>query len=254
MTLIVGIKCAEGIVIAADSRATLGGIGGMTSSQNVTKLERPKENVILAISGSVGLGQRISLALNGHWEHIMGSKNDILDARNEIRETIWREVEPEINHAVAAIPLIGLDKALPSAWCDALIALPLPIKGEPRLLCYNLHGAGEESTIELPFVTIGSGQRMADPFLSFLKKSLWQDKIPEHVSQAALAAIWTIDHVIDYNPYGGIGVPVRVMRLIKKNGSWVAEEMPGPEIDGHRQNYNQAMSDLPDALFRKIKG
>jgi 20S proteasome alpha/beta subunit len=69
VTIIVGIRCEEGIVIAADSRATMGVLGQETTRQDVqTKIEIPQNHpVILGFSGNVGLSQKILLALSSEW-------------------------------------------------------------------------------------------------------------------------------------------------------------------------------------------
>lgn len=60
MTLIVGIKSKEGIVLAADGAATLGSMGNRTVIQSVKKLSTIQDKIIVGVSGSVGLSQRIN--------------------------------------------------------------------------------------------------------------------------------------------------------------------------------------------------
>lgn len=59
MTLIVGIKCDDGIVLGADGAATLGVMGQSTVRQATKKLDILKESVVVGVSGPVGLAQRI---------------------------------------------------------------------------------------------------------------------------------------------------------------------------------------------------
>jgi 20S proteasome alpha/beta subunit len=60
MTLIVGILCKEGVVVGADGAASLGVLGQMTAMQPVKKLSLLHNCMIVGVSGSVGLSQRIS--------------------------------------------------------------------------------------------------------------------------------------------------------------------------------------------------
>ncbi len=57
MTVIVGIKCSNGIVMGSDGAATLGSIGSQTVRQPVSKLQIVRKGAILGVSGPVGLGQ-----------------------------------------------------------------------------------------------------------------------------------------------------------------------------------------------------
>ena len=58
MTLIVGIKCTDGVVMGADSAATFATpTGQSTVIQSATKLQIPAGPIITATSGPMGLGQ-----------------------------------------------------------------------------------------------------------------------------------------------------------------------------------------------------
>ena len=244
MTLIVGIKCKEGIVVAADSRVTMGALGQSTTGQDITKLEIPHDGVIVGISGPVGLGQRMMASLSSSWEQFMGSKTDILKARNQIGSLMWTQIEPEMKKAAVAIQVLGQQVAMQSSVCSSLIALP--IQGQPVLLQYDHQCSSEEATLGLPFASIGLGQKWADPFLAFLKRSLWNDGPPPKVSDGALAAIWTIEHVIQVIPVGGVGGSVAVATLSKHDDAWTAEFLPEELIQFHRQNIEDGVRKLAE--------
>lgn len=59
MTLIVGIKCADGVVMGADGAATLGNpvVGQATVTQPVSKLHIVDNRILMGGSGAVGLSQ-----------------------------------------------------------------------------------------------------------------------------------------------------------------------------------------------------
>ena len=59
MTLIVGILCSDGVVVAADGAATLGSLGNSTVRQEVKKLDVISGKIIVGVSGPVGLGQKL---------------------------------------------------------------------------------------------------------------------------------------------------------------------------------------------------
>ncbi len=60
MTLIVGLKCSDGIVLGADGAATLGVMGHQTARQTTKKLTILSESVVVGVSGPVGLAQRVA--------------------------------------------------------------------------------------------------------------------------------------------------------------------------------------------------
>lgn len=55
MTLLIGILCADGVVIGSDSAATLG--SGVLQTP-VQKVHVVNDSVLVATAGNVGLGQR----------------------------------------------------------------------------------------------------------------------------------------------------------------------------------------------------
>ena len=67
MTLIVGIKSRDGIVMGADGGATLGDIPQTTVMQPIKKLEIISESVVIGTSGHVGLGQQFRAAIEKVW-------------------------------------------------------------------------------------------------------------------------------------------------------------------------------------------
>ena len=64
MTLIVGVRCEYGVVLAADQQATHGVFGAPTIGQPVEKIRLLGTNVLLGISGHVGVGQQIEDAIS----------------------------------------------------------------------------------------------------------------------------------------------------------------------------------------------
>lgn len=242
MTLIVGIRCKEGVVIAADSRATLGSLGNRTARQNISKLDLPTDQVIVGISGFVGLGQKILRSLDKDlWNQVKGKNTNHLKARKLIRDKMWTQVEPEFEAAAKSAKVIG-HLAHSSAICHTLIATP--IENNPILLQYDHQCASEEATNQLPFMSIGSGSIYADPFLAFLRKSLWSNGEPKNVGEAVLVAIWTLDYVIELDPTGSVGGNVEIATLTKVNNEWKAEMVLEHIISEHRQYYSEGIKEM----------
>lgn len=68
MTILVGIKCTNGIVIGADSAATFAAGQIRTIEQQTDKISIVGGSVIVAGTGQVGLGQRFTQIVEKTWE------------------------------------------------------------------------------------------------------------------------------------------------------------------------------------------
>jgi hypothetical protein len=80
----------------------------------------------------------------------------------------------------------------------------------------------EMKTGKIFFVSMGSGQMLADPFLAFVCRVLWNNEMPT-VDQAKFGVYWVLDHTIKLAP-GMVGPPIRLASLRKVNDAWIAKE------------------------------
>jgi len=90
-----------------------------------------------------------------------------------IRQELWKTIAYETDIARCIAQSLG-PMAIQRALTTTLVALPLG--HSTCLFQFDEQGAPEEATQELPFVSIGSGQPIADPFLAFLRRIFWPDK------------------------------------------------------------------------------
>lgn len=61
MTLIVGILCKDGVVMASDSAASFGANGMMTIGQQETrKIVRINDHILFTSTGAVGISQLVA--------------------------------------------------------------------------------------------------------------------------------------------------------------------------------------------------
>src|SRR5690348_9720940 len=95
MTLIVGIRADDGIVVGADGAATYGALGTSTIRQETKKLESIKDSVIIGISGAVGLGQRFTGELKALWDGNKFSGKKPYEAGPIIKTAFWKHAEQE---------------------------------------------------------------------------------------------------------------------------------------------------------------
>jgi len=245
MTLIIGIKCSDGVVVAADGAATLGYLGQKTALQPFKKLCILHNKIIIGVSGPVGLGQRIAGEIDSMWKNNELSGKQPYEGMTMISEKIRKHIRPELEMAATASRTIG-NIGLQDALSATLVALPLA--GQPTLLSFDQQGAPEEMRNELPFASIGVVQTIADPFLGFIRRIFWRDK-PPTVSDGIFAAVWTLEHAILLNP-GGVAKPIQVTALIElpKEG-WIAKEYSILELQEHYEAMEAAEKRL--ATFRE---
>jgi len=243
VTLIIGVKCSDGLVVGADAAATFGALGQATIRQETKKLEILHKKIIVGVSGHVGLGQRITAEVSAQWaEERLGSKKP-QEAMGILRNEFWKHAEGEWRAAHVTAPIIGGGAAMESAACWAIVGLPL--SKVPTLLHFDQQCSPEEVTFKLPFVTIGSGQKIADPFLAFLWRVFWSKGDPLKISDAQLAVYWTLDHAIRTHP-GGVAGRKQIITLEQSAGEWIATEIPEEQMEEH----GQAVSEAEDVLRR----
>lgn len=231
MTLIVGIKCSDGLVLAADGAATFGAMGQQTIRQSVKKkLEIVDNRAVVGVSGPVGLGQRFVGLIHDMWQAKAFSSQPLNKqhkplnkphlAMQAIREQLWRFIEFETKVATVAANATG-PAALQQVLSSTMIAIQ--VGNQPCLFTFDAQASPEEATEDLPFVSIGSGQLIADPFLAFLRRLFWPDRLPD-IAEGKLAAVWTIRHAIQTSP-GGIGEPIQVVQVSLSGSQYMAKEL-----------------------------
>lgn len=241
MTLIVGMLCNQGVVLAADGAATLGSMGTWTARQPVKKLELVGDRVAIGVSGPVGLSQLLTDRLRQLWQG--GKLSGTLcktsaDAMRVLSEEFKKDVHPALHSAQIAAGVLGHQTAAASAICSVVVALP--IAKHPSLLQFDQQCTPEAATKDLPFVAVGIGQRTADPFLAFLRRVFWPDRLP-NVAEGIFAATWTLRQAIETSP-GGVADPIQVMVL---EGEAV-REVGIAELGEHEQNVSAAEQYMSD--------
>jgi hypothetical protein len=108
----------------------------------------------------------------------------------------------------------------------------------------------EEKDGRLFFVSMGSGQMLADPFLAFVNRVLWKGALPT-IEMGPLGVYWTLDHTIKCAA-GGIGGKIRIATLGKRDKQWIASEML--ETGESAQFINEIETNISDQAHRIITG
>lgn len=246
MTLIVGILCSDGVVIAADSAATMGSLGNRTVIQPTKKLEIISERMVLGVSGAVGLGQKFAYELTHAYSASEFAGKDPVEAMSMISDKFRAHLYKEFQAAQAAMPIVG--NGVASSPAITMTVVGMVIGEKAHLFQFDHQGASEMASEGLPFVSVGSGQPIADPFLSFLRRIFWPNSTP-NLNDGIFAALWTLQHAITVNP-GGVAGPIHIVTLSQEptgkgaKTTWVARELSADELQEHGEAVQAAEDKL----------
>lgn len=248
MTLLVGILCTDGVVVASDSAATFGTMAQQTiGQQTVRKVVQVNDHMIYCGTGAVGIGQVMAEKIKQMWDANSLRGPSVVETMNKVGHTISNTVRPYLETAEMGRK-IGVDPS--TSICKSMVAFP--ITNVPCLFSFDYNGAPEQATPDLPFVAMGSGQVIADPFLAFLKRVLWKDSQPS-LAEGRLAAVWTIVHVARTNP-GGVGGPIQLATLSATKPGTPRVTMLTDQGDGGIQEHLARVESAEQALLREVQG
>lgn len=234
MTLIIGIRCTEGIVLAADSAATMGPSGIQTAQQRTARklIICNQGKIVVGVSGHMGLSQRLAATIeDGYNANRFKGRPEV--AVGKMREALVEIVRPEWEMGQLVVNASRNPAATQYANFNMLVALPL--EKQLQLVSFTETCSPELANDGLPFVCIGSGQLLADPFLSFLRRVLWPASGCPTLSDGILSAYWAMQHTIDTNP-GGVGGDPQIITLQKSGSDFKAEEQNPGAISAHRES------------------
>ena len=238
MTVLVGVKCSDGIVIGSDSIATSSaGVVPVMQIESNAKIRVFNNSLIAAATGSVGVTQR----LHGHIEAALKGSVFRNLAKTEAAGNISKRLIGDLQttfHPIHPHHGIGF---------GALIAVE--IKGEPCLVEYATNNFQPEfKEGKLFYVSMGSGQALADPFLAFVSKVLWKGVEP-NVRLGKFGVYWTLLHTITLAP-GTVGHPIKIATLENREGRWQASVA---EDNGEAAQYiSELESRIGDNLSQTI--
>lgn len=237
MTVIIGLKCSEGIVLGADGAATLGTMGLRTIVQPTIKLSLIETKAIFGFSGPVGLSQLF-------YDRACTTCRAIQDIGlpevcRRLRDSFLQDANISFQVAALARSVVGV-VAAENIASQTLIALA--VQGQPELIQFDYQCLPEWTTNELPFVSIGSGEAIADPFLAWIRFVFWRRRLPT-LAEGRFAVYWTLTHAIRTAP-GGIGPPIQMAALERKQDSVTARELSEAELKEH----DVAISEYENAI------
>jgi hypothetical protein len=237
MTVLVGIRCKDGVVVGADSSATFVDGGQMRTIEQPThkKISIIAEQFIVAGTGYVGHQQRFENLVGRLYEaKAFAGKSQI-----EIAKIL----------SVEGIKDFASTNS-PQNLYSALVAYPT--KTIP-VLCELLGGnTAFQPEIKEPdslwFSSMGSGQLIADPFLALFRQVFWKAG-PPNIQGGIFTALWALKHACDVNP-GGIKEPIHIAVLATSEGKLKARMLSQDELSEHANMVTEAT--LHFGAFKEI--
>lgn len=246
MTVLVGVRCTDGVVIGADSMATSSaGPQRLIQIQSDDKINIIDNKIIIACTGAVGLAQRVHEIVKAAWNPAKLFQKPCVECVKAISQQVVRDFESTgvpRNHMMQG----GLG-------FGTLMAAPLD--GKAQLIEFGSTDFQPEIKKDhIHFVSMGSGQVLADPFLAFVSRVLWGGKPPD-VQMGAFGVYWVLSHTIQYAP-GGVGHPIKIAILKKEDRDWVARSVEGLELqepEQHVAEIEKLIGGYPVSIIEKAK-
>lgn len=225
MTVIVGIYCNNGIVLAGDSALTL---NGLMEQPYPHKLSIIGDRFLTGFAGDLGYAQRIDYVFKQYnVEHGLEGKDSFEIATTLSQHVINNYLLTNINTIPHNIPTSIL-AAFSSSSSYYLVNFPSP-NFQPIFF--------DERN---PFCSIGSGHHITNPLLSFLKGIFWPDETLT-LNDGIFAAIMSLKLAIEINP-GGINKPICVGILQKvSNNEFVTNLLDEDLMQEHLNNADSAV-------------
>ncbi len=209
MTLVLAIRCREGVVLASDSQATTDAAGQPTR-QPVRKLFDVGARIAWGAAGSVGLQQALGERLEHERGRVMGEEDPrtaLVDAVIPIQQRALRDFVP---HPGAQPP----DLACVFCWVEP--------GGAARI--FSVPRTGSDHQLHDGHAAVGTG----DIFADFAMVSIAHLGTPDlSLEQAKMVALKAIRDAIDVAAVY-LGLPIQ-MTVVTAAG---VLEVPKTEIEG----------------------
>jgi hypothetical protein len=216
VSLIVGIRCTDSLVLAASGPGTMPSEDGLPPARQWSKkLRVVAGQAVLGVTGHDGLAQEMALSLERSLAEPdeRESADDVLRAklRDALAVPVQRTVA--IHRTLQGLPGFGITS---NEYVVSQSLLAIPFRDSLRLFLLDPECSVTEVTDELGCATIGGAKAVADPFLAFLRKVLWDDRLPD-AALGELSAYWTMLHVAETSP-GALTFPIQMVVIRREAG------------------------------------
>ncbi|MCY4525106.1 MAG: hypothetical protein OXB89_00720 [Anaerolineaceae bacterium] len=233
MTLILGIKCGDGIVVGADSMFAVGSHFGRVRMDGEKIHLLPNNRGIVAFAGDLDVSQFVLDDLREQWSAIRNS-----ESRNEVKDLISDSIRRVLGDE---------NDQLDRPEFSALVALP--IQKQASLLLFRGTQRPKEASDGNYILRAGTGDHFALLFQKFLDHVFWNGKAPPSISDGVFSALWTLNYIIETNAMGVGGAPrIALLEKTREQETLRSRMLPNHELD----EYQQLVESIESAM-RQIK-
>ena len=184
MTLIIGMKCSDGIVMGADS-AFVSGTGSATIKRShKQKICMVDERFLLSYSGEVDYGDRFAGVVEDIYESRLIDQSYI-ERNSKIKGDIaYRtavEISGHVNDNFSGTRFDDNDDNDTEHRIRLMLTIPFSENDKFRyeLIAFYGHHQPYVVTDDDFAIAFGSGYNIADPFLEFIRKYVLRDAVPD---------------------------------------------------------------------------
>ena len=239
MTIAIGFRCSDGVVVGADSMLTPT-IGGLHVGHHTgVKVEVLPGEQVFAFAGDLGQAFRFRQLCEGGAD-ALGQVSLPIEYPLSLTASIIEQFRlTGIRDAIDVSTLLGFVHGDEPHLCVFEQGL------QPRILDENHY-----------HVALGSGKLSADPFLRFLVDIFCKDGRPS-VAEAVWLTTWIIGHACDTTP-GGVARPTRISVIeATESGDWTARSLDDYAIEEHEvaiADAKEALADWRRSFARRSEG
>jgi hypothetical protein len=225
MTLIVGIRCSDGVILGSDSAVTFTDPSGSPTTRTLIegKIKIVTPQLMMAGTGIVAMSQAV--------EHRVG---ELARGGRELRRSDARKFGNLLSQKV--IDLFKGTGALEFNPSYGLL-VAASCKDGPTLLSAVSNEAYQTTVVddELPYSALGSGQPVAEALLGHWSSLMWPSGMPD-LKMARLAMALTLKEGCRLSAYG-VSEPIHIAELSSAEESsksdisdWVAKRLTNEDM------------------------
>lgn len=211
MSLIVGIRCVDSVVLAASGPSVGPSSDGLPPARQwARRLRVVAGQAVLGAAAHDGLAQEMALSLENCLARPdqRAASDEVL--RHKLREALAAPIQRSvaIHRTLQGLPGFGITS---NEYVLSQTLLAIPLGNRLRLFVLDPECSLTEVAGDLTEAAVGRARVLAEPFLAFLRDMLWPSGMPS-LAQGELAAYWTVLHTIQRTA-AGLTLPIQLVSI-----------------------------------------
>jgi Proteasome subunit len=233
VTLIAGLLCSDGVVIASDSAATTEFDGIVASVHEMQKLEVLDDRLVMGVAGSSGIAQE--------YRHYIGRflkehNADKLQS-SEVTQLLKTYQVSAIHEQIDLAKRFATDGRPDLSRLRTESLLALSVGGSPRLFHFDSDLTPDEVLSTSPFRVIGTGKVTAHAFIEYLRLEFLGNGTPV-VSDGILTLMWAIRFATKTHARD-VGGPIQ-LAVVSATENPRARKLSEADIEEHAEMIGRA--------------